>query len=171
MQKFKPLKILKYPDVKLRRKSLLVRPEKNLEEVKILIEQMFKAMKFYGGIGLSAPQIGVGLRIITIDLQDGVSHPLAMINPEIVKSEGKIDSREGCLSFPQMESNIERSEKIKVKYLDDNAKEKEMNAEGLLACCIQHEMDHLNGILFIDKMSRMRQEMILKRLKKLGRID
>lgn len=169
--KFKPLKILTYPNQKLRRKSLPIKVDRHLSDIQKLIDQMFKTMKFFNGVGLAAPQVGVGFRVIVVDIQDGKMEPLALINPEIVKIDGEVETEEGCLSFPQMNGFIKRSQKIAVKYLDYNGEEKILEADGLLSICIQHEIDHLNGILFIDRVSRLKREMILKRVKKLGRND
>lgn len=163
--KFKPLKILTYPNPKLRRKSVAVK-ERNLPEIQKLIEHMFKTMRFYQGIGLAAPQVGVGFRVAVVDLQDGHTEPLALINPEIVKREGEMELVEGCLSFPHSSGHVQRSSKIEVRFLDYEGQEKTITAEGLLAACIQHEIDHINGILFIDHLSNLKRDMIIKRIKK-----
>lgn len=169
-KKFKPLKILLYPDSKLKQIANSVRPNVNLSEVQQLIELMFKTMKFFKGIGLASPQIGIGLKIITLDLQDQKTNPLVLINPEIIKLNGEQNSIESCLSFPQATGNIKRAEEIEVRFLDENGNKKILQASGLLSACLQHEIDHLNGVLFLDKMSRLKKEMILKRYKKIGRL-
>lgn len=168
--KFKPFKILTFPNLKLRRKCIPVDPTKNLSEIQTLIDQMFKTMIFYKGIGLAAPQIGVGFRVFVVDLQNGKTEPMSFINPKIIEMDGKMESLEGCLSFPQAFGYVERNAKIVVNYLDYNGQEKTLQAEGLLAACIQHEIEHLDGVLFIDKLSRLKKEMILKRFKKIGRL-
>lgn len=167
---FKPLKILTYPNAKLRIVSKNVRPEVNLKEVQELASLMHKTMKFMEGIGLAAPQVGIGLRVITINLQDGKTNPLTLLNPVLLNREGQQDSHEGCLSLPQVSGDVLRAQSIDIKYLDENAEEKTLHAEGLLAACIQHEMDHLEGILYIDRVSGLRRDMIIRRYKKIGRL-
>lgn len=160
--KKRPLKILLYPDPKLKRICQPANKEK-LEEVNQFINLMFDTMNFYNGIGLAAPQVGVGMRVIVGDV-DGKQ--FAMINPEIVDSEGEITLLEGCLSFPYGTGEVSRNERIVVRFLDREWNEQEQAFEGLIAACIQHEIDHLNGILFIDRVSRMRKQILLKKSKK-----
>lgn len=164
--KYKPLKIVTYPDSKLRRKCAPVRPEVNLEEVQQLIEVMFKTMYFYQGIGLAAPQVGIGLRVLVIDIQEPGAKPISMINPVIISKAGSQESYEGCLSFPFANGHVQRSDFVKVEYLDKDAQPQKIEATGLLAACIQHEIDHLSGILYIDHLSRLKQGMIIKKIKK-----
>lgn len=166
----KNLRILIYPNEKLRKKCALVDLEKDLPNIQKLIDLMFQTMKFFGGIGLSAPQIGVGFQVCVVDLQDGSTLPHAFINPKIVQFEGKVESEEGCLSFPGMRGHVERFSKIEVEYYNYNGSKQTLVAEGLLAICLQHEIDHLSGILFIDKVSNLKRNLILKRLKKIGRL-
>lgn len=166
----KPLKILSYPHPALRRKSKNVDLKQNFKEIQELIPLMFKTMKFYGGIGLSAPQVGIHLNIVVIDLQDDKTSPIVLINPKILQTDGKIEMEEGCLSFPQMKGYVSRSSKIEIKYHDYEGTEKQEIINGLLAVVIQHEMDHLQGVLFIDHLSKMKREMIFKRMKKTGKL-
>ena len=160
-------KILTEPDPFLRQKS------KNVEVVndaiRSLINDMTETMYDAPGIGLAAIQIGVPKRVIVIDLsKDGEKkNPLYFINPEIlVKSKNDASYEEGCLSVPNQFAEIIRPDKCEVKYLNYDGKEKILKAEGLLATCIQHEMDHLEGILFIDYLSKLKKNMIIKKLSK-----
>jgi len=160
-------KILTEPDPFLRQKS------KNVEVVndaiRSLINDMTETMYDAPGIGLAAIQIGVPKRVIVIDLsKDGEKkNPLYFINPEIlVKSKNDASYEEGCLSVPNQFAEITRPDKCEVKYLNYDGKEKILKAEGLLATCIQHEMDHLEGILFIDYLSKLKKNMIIKKLSK-----
>ncbi len=160
-------KILTIPDKILRKKSLEVK-EIN-KEIKNLIDDMLATMYDAPGIGLAAIQIGVPKRVVVIDVskEEDKKKPLHFINPEIVwKSEKKAIYEEGCLSIPNQFAKIERPEKCKLKYIDYNGNKKELETEGLLATCIQHEIDHLNGILFIDYLSKLKKDFIVKKLSK-----
>ncbi len=159
--------ILTVPDPILRKKSLQV--DKVDKEIKKLMDDMLETMYKAPGIGLAAVQIGVLKRVVVMDVsrETGKKEPMYFVNPEIVwKSNEKATYEEGCLSIPNQFANIERSEKCTVKYLDYFGAEKEIKAEGLLATCIQHEIDHLNGILFIDYLSKLKKSMIVKKLSK-----
>lgn len=159
------LPILEYPDPRLR-----IRAERVTvvdEDVKRLVEDMFETMYTAPGIGLAATQVDVHKRIIVIDVSDGRDQPYCFINPEIVTADGRDSFEEGCLSVPGLYEFVERAERIKVKALDRNGEPFELEADGLLAQCIQHEMDHLEGILFIDHLSRLKRSMALKKLEKL----
>lgn len=118
------------------------------DRIKTLLDDMVETMYEANGIGLAAPQVGILRRVIVVDVGQGV---YKMINPEIIEEEGSCIDVEGCLSIPNFNGTVERPERIKVKYLDENASEKEIEATGLFARCICHEVDHLNGILFSDK--------------------
>ncbi len=160
-------KILTEPDQFLRQKSKKV--EKVDDSTRSLMDDMLETMYDAPGIGLAAIQIGVPKRIIVIDLaKDGEKKmPMYFINPEIVsKSSKDATYEEGCLSVPNQFAEIDRPDKCHIKFLDYNGKEKSLNAEGLLATCIQHEMDHLEGILFIDYLSKLKKNMIIKKLSK-----
>ena len=138
-------------------------------EVKNLMNDMLETMYAAPGIGLAAVQVGVLKRIIVIDLsKDGEKKdPLFIINPEITfKSDELISYEEGCLSIPNQFAEVKRPSSCKVNFLDYDGKKKEINADGLLATCIQHEIDHLNGVLFIDHLSKLKKDLILKKTKK-----
>ena len=159
--------ILTEPNKILREKSLPV--EKIDLEVQKLMDDMLETMYAAPGIGLAAIQVGIPKRIIVLDIaqKEGEKKPMFFINPEIVdKSKANSTYEEGCLSVPGQFAEIERPEKCHVKYLDYNGQEKEIKAEGMLATCIQHEMDHLEGILFIDYLSKLKKTMIVKKLSK-----
>ena len=160
-------KILVEPDPFLRRKSKKV--EKVDDDVRSLMNDMLETMYDAPGIGLAAIQIGVPKRIIVIDLakQNEKKQPLYFVNPEIItKSEIDLTYEEGCLSVPGQFAEIDRPDRCKIKYLDYDGKEQILNAQGLLATCIQHEIDHLEGILFIDYLSKLKRSMITKKLSK-----
>ena len=138
-------------------------------EIKNLMDDMLETMYAAPGIGLAAVQIGVLKRIIVIDLsKDGEKkNPLFIVNPEITfKSNELISYEEGCLSIPNQFAEVKRPSSCKVNFLDYNGKKKEINADGLLATCIQHEVDHLDGILFIDHLSKLKKDLIIKKTKK-----
>ncbi len=145
------LQIIYEGDPILRTKAEAV--EKITSKTRKLVENMFETMYADNGIGLAAPQIAVGQRIIVIDTQTRKSKPIAVINPEIVVSEGEQESVEGCLSCPGMSAAVKRAERVKVTGLDTNGRHVEYDAENLLAIVFQHEIDHLDGILFIDRLS------------------
>ena len=155
------------PDPFLRQKSIKV--DKVDEETQTLIKDMLETMYQAPGIGLAAIQIGVPKRVIVIDLSrdNEKKNPLYFVNPEIITNSNiNASYEEGCLSVPGQFAEINRPNKCKVKYLDYNGDEKILDAEGLLATCIQHEMDHLEGILFIDYLSKLKKSMIVKKLSK-----
>ena len=160
-------KILTEPDPFLRQKSTKV--EEVNDEIRTLMNDMLETMYNAPGIGLAAIQIGIPKRVIVIDLsrEDEKKNPLYFVNPEII-TNSNIDAtyEEGCLSVPGQFAEINRPDKCKIKYLDYNNSEKILDAEGLLATCIQHEMDHLEGILFIDYLSKLKKSMIIKKLSK-----
>ncbi len=160
-------KILTIPDPLLRKVSEPVN-EVNIE-IKKLMDDMLETMYAAPGIGLAAVQIGVLKRVIVIDLskKDEKKSPLFIINPEIVfKSKDFISYEEGCLSIPNQFAEVKRPSTCKINFLDYAGKKREVNADGLLATCIQHEIDHLNGILFIDHLSKLKKDLILKKTKK-----
>ena len=160
-------KILTIPDPVLRQKSLAVK--KIDKDIKNLMDDMIKTMYDAPGIGLAAIQIGVPKRVVVMDLSkdSDKKEPMYFINPEITwKSNVNSTYEEGCLSIPNQFAKIERPDKCHVKYLDYNGEEKEIKAEGLLSTCIQHEVDHLNGILFIDYLSKLKKDIIVKKVSK-----
>jgi peptide deformylase len=159
--------IIKLPDPRLRRVST---PVEELDgELGRLIEDMFETMYEAPGIGLAAIQIGVPQRVVTLDLakKDEPKTPHVFINPELVSvSDEKTKREEGCLSIPDYYEEIERPTRVRVRYLDRDGKPQEIDAEGLLATCLQHEIDHLNGVLFIDHLSKLKRSMVVKRFTK-----
>jgi|TARA_B100001063_G_scaffold191951_1_gene183020 peptide deformylase len=160
-------KILTEPDPFLRQKSSIV--EDVNDEIRTLMNDMLETMYNAPGIGLAAIQIGVPKRVIVIDLSrdNEKKNPSYFVNPEIItNSNNDAVYEEGCLSVPGQFAEINRPDKCKIKYLDYNGSEKILEAEGLLATCIQHEMDHLEGILFIDYLSKLKKNMIVKKLSK-----
>jgi|TARA_B100001059_G_scaffold197147_1_gene202455 peptide deformylase len=160
-------KILTEPDPFLRQKSTLVNRVDN--EIRLLMNDMLETMYEAPGIGLAAIQIGVPKRVIVMDLSHGdeKKNPLYFVNPEIiVKSNNNTVYEEGCLSVPGQFAEINRPDKCRVKYLDYNGDEQILEAQGLIATCIQHEIDHLEGILFIDYLSKLKKSMIVKKLSK-----
>ena len=153
------------PDPILRKKSENL--EKVDDELKKLMDDMLETMYAAPGIGLAAVQIGILKRLIVIDIskKDEKKDPLFLINPEIIsKSNNTSTYEEGCLSLPGHFAEIERPAECQVSYLDYNGKKKKITAKGLLSTCIQHEVDHLNGILFIDYLSKLKKDMIIKKL-------
>jgi peptide deformylase len=159
-------KILTEPDPFLRQKSSEV--EQVTDETRKLMDDMLETMYDAPGIGLAAIQIGVPKRVIVIDLsRDEKKNPLYFVNPKIIKkSETDSTYEEGCLSVPGQFAEVDRPDKCHVSFLDYNGKKQELKAEGLLATCIQHEMDHLEGILFIDYLSKLKKNLIVKKLSK-----
>ena len=159
--------ILTIPDPLLRKVSEPVTSVNT--EVKNLMDDMLETMYAAPGIGLAAVQVGVLKRIIVIDLsKDGQKKdPLFIVNPQITfKSDKLISYEEGCLSIPNQFAEVKRPSSCKVNFLDYNGKKREINADGLLATCIQHEVDHLNGVLFIDHLSKLKKDIIIKKTKK-----
>jgi peptide deformylase len=159
--------ILTEPNEILRSKSLPVAlVDKDLQE---LMDDMLETMYAAPGIGLAAIQVGIPKRVIVMDIfqKDGIKKPMYFVNPEIVKkSDTRSTYEEGCLSVPGQFAEIDRSDKCHIKYLDYFGEAKEIKAEGMLATCIQHEIDHLEGILFIDYLSKLKKSMIVKKLSK-----
>ena len=153
------------PDPILRKKSEIL--EKVDDVLRKLMDDMLETMYAAPGIGLAAVQVGILKRLIVIDIskEKEKKDPLFLINPEIISRSKKTSIREeGCLSLPGHFAEIERPAECQIKYIDYNGKEKELKAGGLLATCIQHEVDHLNGILFIDYLSKLKKDMIVKKL-------
>jgi len=159
------LNILHYPDPRLRQKALPV--DKVDSETRQFISDMFETMYDAPGIGLAATQADVQKRIIVIDVSEDKSQPLCFINPVIVEADGEEVMEEGCLSVPGIYEKVKRANHIKVRALDREGKEFEMDAEGILSTCIQHEMDHLEGKLFVDYLSELKRQRIRKKLEKL----
>ena len=160
-------KILTEPDKFLRQISKTVL--KVTDEERRLMDDMLETMYDANGIGLAAIQVGVPKRILVIDLgkKESKNMPLFFVNPKIIKKNDKLGTyEEGCLSVPDQFAEIDRPNKCTVEYLDYNGKKKVLDADGLLATCLQHEMDHLEGILFIDYLSKLKRDYIIKKLTK-----
>ncbi len=156
------LEIKEYGEPVLREKSLTVK--KVTPEISDFIRDMAETMYTASGVGLSAPQVGVLKRIIVIDGQE--EGLIALINPKIVRREGEVNEEEGCLSFPDMYSKVKRSSRVTVEGLNQKGERIEITKEGLIARALQHEIDHLDGILFIDKIGRVKRQLLLNKLKK-----
>ena len=159
--------IIKIPDKRLRLSS---EPIKRVDAgIRKLVEDMFDTMYKAPGIGLAAIQIGVDKRVVTMDLskKEEDHKPQVFINPEVIWSSAeKVAREEGCLSIPEYYEEVERPAKVKVKYLDLEGASHEIEAEGLYATCLQHEIDHINGVLFIDHLSRLKRSLIIKKFTK-----
>lgn len=158
------LTILHFPDPRLRRKALPVEAfDKSLAKLrKDMLETMYAAP----GIGLAAVQVNVLKRMVVIDISENKSEPLCLVNPEILESRGEIQTEEGCLSVPAIFEPVTRFEWVKVRAQDIDGKFFELEAEGILAVCIQHEMDHLEGKLFVDYLTEMKRKRIQKKMEK-----
>ena len=160
-------KIITLPSRKLKQKSETV--GKVTADIRGLVDDMFETMYEAPGIGLAAVQVGVLKRIVTMDLskKEGEKNPRVFVNPEIVwSSDDTSVYEEGCLSIPEVHEGVERPARVKVKFLDLDGKKHEEEAEGLYATCIQHEIDHLNGVLFIDHISKLKRDRIIKKFSK-----
>lgn len=164
------LKILEFPDPRLR---TIAEPVDHVDDqVRTLIDDMFETMYDAPGIGLAATQVNVHKRIVTIDLSEDQSEPLALVNPEYtVLDETLEEMQEGCLSVPGFFDNVTRPQKIQVTSLDREGREQNFVADGLLAVCIQHELDHLNGKLFVDYLSTLKRSRIRSKLEKKHRLE
>lgn len=159
--------ILEIPNPLLKKKSEKV--DAVTDEIRQLTDDMLETMYDAPGVGLAAPQIGVLKRIVVIDTsrENEPKAPYRMINPEIIKrSEERVLHDEGCLSVPEQYAEVERAERVTVRYTDENGQEKVLEADGLLAVAVQHELDHLDGRLFIDYLSKIKRDMIVRRIEK-----
>jgi peptide deformylase len=161
------LNILKYPDQRLYKVAREVKVVDN--EIKILISNMAETMYEAPGIGLAATQVDFHQRIIIIDISEDKNNLLVMINPILLESKGEEINQEGCLSVPEVFEKVKRAEWIKISAIDINGKKFELEADGLLAVCIQHEMDHLEGKVFVDYLSNLKKNRIKKKLIKMGK--
>jgi peptide deformylase len=162
------LKILEYPDPRLRTRAKKV--EKVDDKLRQLIDDMFETMYAAPGIGLAATQVNVHQRILVADVSDDQSQPVVLINPEIIAADDEGVSEEGCLSVPGIYESVRRFQHVRVSSLDRDGNQTEVEAFGLLAVCIQHEMDHLDGKLFVDYLSELKRQRIRKKMEK-GRRD
>jgi peptide deformylase len=162
------LDILHFPDPRLRKPA---RPVESVDgEVRQIVSDMFETMYAAPGIGLAATQVDIQCQIIVIDISQDRDQPLCLINPEIVARSGDEEMEEGCLSVPGHYETVRRAERVTVRALGQDGKPFELEADGLLAVCIQHEMDHLDGKLFVDYLSPLKRQRIKKKLEKQARL-
>jgi len=161
------LDILRFPDARLRN---VAKPVAQVDDaVRQLIDDMFETMYEAPGIGLAAVQVNDPRRVIVVDTSEDRSQPLSLVNPEILQRVGEEEMDEGCLSVPGVYETVQRAERIRVRALDRAGQTFEMDADGLLAVCIQHEIDHLDGKLFVDYLSNLKRQRIRKKLEKEAR--
>jgi peptide deformylase len=162
------LEILYYPDPRLRNKA---RPVELVDDkIRQLVDDMLETMYAAPGIGLAATQVNVAKQIIVIDLSENKDQPLCLINPMILQASGEEETEEGCLSVPGVYETVKRAESIEVRALDRQGEPFEMQVNGMLAVCIQHEIDHLDGKLFVDYLSQLKKLRIKKKLEKKARV-
>ncbi len=158
------LDVLHFPDARLRKQAQAIT---NVDDsIRQLAKDMFATMHAESGIGLAATQVDVHKQIVVIDISAKGEQPLTLINPEIVEMQGSAKNEEGCLSVPDIHAEVDRAESIRVKALNENGEAIELEAEGLLAICIQHELDHLKGKLFVDYLSPLKLKRLRDKLKK-----
>ena len=158
------LDILKYPDKRLR---TIAKPVLSVDEtIQQQVKNMFETMYDAPGIGLAATQVNFHQRIIVIDISDQCNEPICFINPKIIEKSGEIECEEGCLSVPEYYENVIRANDIKVQALNQDGESFEIEASEMLAVCIQHEIDHLDGILFVDHLSKLKQKRLKKKTEK-----
>ncbi|WP_305906416.1 peptide deformylase [Methylomarinum sp. Ch1-1] len=163
------LNILEFPDKRLRTKA---QPVETVDDgIRTLVDDMLETMYQAKGVGLAATQVNVHKRVIVIDVSEEKHDPLYLINPEIIEKDGVEESEEGCLSVPGFYEKVKRAEHIKVKALNKHGESYEMEARDLLAVCIQHEMDHLEGKLFVDYLSALKRKRIQSKLEKIHRLQ
>lgn len=161
------LDILHYPDTRLRTKAA---PVKQVDDtVRKIVSDMFETMYQAPGIGLAATQVNIHQQIVVIDISKEKNDPLCFINAKIIEKEGEKNSEEGCLSVPEYFADIKRAKNIKVQATDQEGELFELETDGLLALCIQHELDHLQGKLFVDYLSPLKQQRVKKKMEKLFR--
>jgi len=162
------LPILRFPDLRLKKVAApVLRIDENIRK---LAADMAETMYEAPGIGLAATQVDVHQRVVVIDVSEDKSQLRVFINPELVRCDGSALGEEGCLSVPGIYDKVERAERVTVKYLDLDGKAKKLEAEGLLAVCIQHEIDHLDGKVFVDHLSQLKQTRIKNKLAKQARV-
>jgi peptide deformylase len=158
------LDILKYPDKRLR---TIAKPVVSVDEtIRQQVKDMFETMYEAPGIGLAATQVNFHQRIIVIDISDQCNEPICLINPEVIEKSGEIQWEEGCLSVPDYYENVIRANDIKVQALNQHGETFELEASEILSVCIQHEIDHLDGILFVDHLSKLKQKRLKKKTEK-----
>ena len=158
------LVILEYPDPRLRKKATPVAAVD--DAVRQLIDDLLETMYAQNGVGLAATQVNVARRVLVVDVSETRDSPLSLINPQILGTEGSALTEEGCLSVPGIYDSVTRAERVTVSALDRDGKPIQIQAQGLLAVCLQHEIDHLDGKLFVDHLSELKRQLIRKRLEK-----
>lgn len=163
------LTILEFPDERLRKKAAVVKVVD--DKTQSLLDDMLETMYHSHGVGLAATQVDVHQRIVVIDVSDERNEPLFLINPEIFEKDGVKEAEEGCLSVPGFFEKVTRAEHIRVRALNRNGESFEFEATELLAICVQHEMDHLEGKLFVDHISPLKRQRIKKKLEKIHKMD
>lgn len=163
------LQVLHYPDERLRIQAKAV-TEVNAE-IQRIVDDMFETMYAEEGIGLAATQVDIHLRVIVIDVSENRDQRLVLINPELLEKSGETGIEEGCLSLPEQRALVPRAEKVKVRALDREGQPFELEADDLLAICIQHEMDHLIGKLFVDYLSPLKRQRIRQKLEKMAKLN
>jgi peptide deformylase len=161
------LSILHFPDPRLRKRAL---PVETVDEgVRALVDDMLETMYAAPGIGLAATQVNVQKRIVVMDVSEGKNQPQVFINPTVLERTGETETDEGCLSVPGFYDTVRRAERVRVSALDRDGEPFEFDASGLLAVCIQHEIDHLDGKLFVDYLSMLKRDRIRRKLEKQSR--
>ena len=163
------LSILEFPDERLRKKAALVKTVD--DKIKKLVDDMLETMYESHGVGLAATQVNVHQRVVIIDVSEEKDEPLCLINPEIIEKDGVKESEEGCLSVPGFFEKVTRAEHIIVKALNRDGESFQFDARDLLAVCVQHELDHLNGKLFVDYISPLKRQRIKKKLDKIHKME
>ncbi len=163
------LTILEFPDDRLRKKAAEVQVVDG--SIRKLVDDMLETMYLAKGVGLAATQVNVHQRIVVIDVSEEKDKPLCLINPEIIAKDGIEESEEGCLSVPGFFETVKRAERIKVKALNKEGQPFEFEADELLAVCVQHELDHLEGKLFVDYISSLKRQRIKKKLEKIHKLE
>jgi peptide deformylase len=163
------LTILEFPDERLRKKAVAVQMVDG--KIKKLVDDMLETMYEAKGVGLAATQVNIQQRIVVIDVSEEKDKPLCLINPEIIEKDGVEESEEGCLSVPGFFEKVKRAEHIRVKALNREGQPFEFEANELLAVCVQHELDHLEGKLFVDYISSLKRQRIKKKLEKIHKLE
>ena len=161
------LQILNFPDPRLRKKATTIKEV--TDKIRKLADDMLETMYDAPGVGLAANQVNVQKRLIVLDISEDKSEPLVFINPKIIATEGECESEEGCLSVPETYELVSRAEKVTVKALNREGEPFEIEGDELLAICLQHEIDHLDGKLFVDYLSNLKRQRIKKRLEKMNK--
>jgi len=160
------LQLVTYPASVLRKQASAV---ENVDgELIKMADEMFEIMYENAGIGLAAPQVGLSNQVLVIDVRQDDLPTYVLINPRVIKREGEVEAEEGCLSLPEIFGEVKRAERVQVRYVDQNGEEQTLEAEGLLARAIQHEMDHLNGVLFIDRLGETRRRLLDQQIRALA---